>query len=78
MVPALAVTEALIASVTQRFSGGLDERLEEIEQLRAGYRAAFSGPGLNGSGTAEARADAAWPPEKTPHRRATRAKKPGL
>ena len=37
MVPALALTEALIAAVTARVAGQLDERLQEIESIRSRY-----------------------------------------
>lgn len=43
MVPALAVTEALIAAAAGR-ARDLDDRLEAIEHLRADYRAATGAP----------------------------------
>jgi DNA-binding MurR/RpiR family transcriptional regulator len=43
MVPALALTEALIAAVTERLVNRVDARLEEIEHLRTIHRAAWNG-----------------------------------
>ena len=43
MVPALALTEALIAAVTTRVTEKLDERLQQIESIRSRYQEAFNG-----------------------------------
>lgn len=43
MVPALALTEALIAASARR-ADKLDARLEEIERIRSGFRAAYTEP----------------------------------
>ena len=45
MVPALAFTEALIAAAAARNADQLEQRLEWIEDLRAGYRSAVAGQG---------------------------------
>ena len=45
MVPALALTEAVIAAAATRNADQLEQRLERIEDLRAGYRSALAGPG---------------------------------
>jgi DNA-binding MurR/RpiR family transcriptional regulator len=46
MVPALALTEVLIATVTGRLADRVDGRLEEIERLRTASRMASSGSPL--------------------------------
>ena len=38
MIPALALTEALIAAATARCADKLHDRLEEIERNRSGYQ----------------------------------------
>ncbi len=61
MVPALALTEALIAAVARRSENQLADRLEAIEHIRVGYRAAFDGPAQQLA--ARAKKDRVMPPD---------------